>query len=235
MKFKNHLFFGLIFSMLILLSAFAYHKNNQRKIEQINIDFKNDRSKFLSPLVVNKLLIQIKGELPWEIKDSLALNMLETFLENNPYIHNAEIFSFLDGTLGVNIQEKKPLVCVQGKTGYYMDDFGSKFPISKSYKAIVPVYEGELEEHQKNQLLMLMNALNQDPFFKRELKTIYHKSNTLFIGLKSYDFEVEMGSINKLNDKLARLKVFCAYQDNNELKKKYRLISLKFKNQIVGS
>ena len=41
--------------------------------------------------------------------------------------------------------------------------------------------------------------------------------------------------MSKVLDKLLKLKVFCAYQDNNELEKKYKLISLKYKNQIVGS
>ena len=73
------------------------------------------------------------------------------------------------------------------------------------------------------------------PFFKSELKIIYHKSNSFYVRLKSYDFEVEIGSMTMVLDKLLRLKVFCAYQNNNELEKKYKLISLKFKNQIVGS
>ena len=55
------------------------------------------------------------------------------------------------------------------------------------------------------------------------------------MGLKSYDFEVEIGGMSMILDKLLKLKVFCTYQENNELEKKYKLISLKFKNQIVGS
>ena len=94
MRYKNYFFISLIITGLIFLSGLAHYKNNQRKIGQIIIDFKNDRTGFISPDIVNKLLIQKKGELPWEAKDSLDLNMLETFLENNPYIQKAEVFSF---------------------------------------------------------------------------------------------------------------------------------------------
>ena len=47
--------------------------------------------------LVDKLLIQNKGELPWKAKDSLVLSMLESLLEDNPYIDNAEVFHFQQG------------------------------------------------------------------------------------------------------------------------------------------
>ena len=95
---------------LIFLSAFAHQKIMNVEIGQIIINFKNDGTGFISPDIVNKLLIQKKGELPWEAKDSLDLNMLETFLENTPYILNAEVFSFPKELLGINIHEKKHLL-----------------------------------------------------------------------------------------------------------------------------
>lgn len=235
MKFKNHIFFGLILMGLILLSVFAYQKNNRRKIGQISINYKNDGPKFLSTSFVNKLLIQNIGELPWETKDSLDLNMLEISLENTPYILNAEVFSFPEGTLGINIQERKPLLKVQDEKIYYLDNLGIEFPMSESYRPLVPIFIGELDSFQKNNLLSLVNFFNKDPFLKSELKTIYYKSNSFYVGLRSYDFEVEIGTMSMILDKILKLKVFCAYQNNNELQKKYKLISLKFKNQIVGS
>ena len=124
MRYKNYLFISLIILGLIFLSGLAHYKNNERKIGQIIIDFKNDGTGFISPDIVNKLLIQKKGELPWEAKDSLDLNMLETFLENNPYVLKAEVFSFPEGILGINIQEKQALVRLKEKS-FYLDKFGS--------------------------------------------------------------------------------------------------------------
>jgi hypothetical protein len=116
-----------------------------------------------------------------------------------------------------------------------LDNLGIEFPISESYSPLVPVFLGELDSFQKNNLLSLVNLFNKDPFLKSELKTIYYKSNSFYVGLKSYDFQVEIGTMSMVYDKILKLKVFCAYQNNNELQKKYKLISLKFKNQIVGS
>ena len=235
MKFKNYIFFGLILIGLILLSVFAHQKNNRRKIGQINVDFKNDGPKFLSSSFVNKLLIQNIGELPWETKDSLDLSMLETSLKKIPYILNAEVFSFPEGIIGINIQERKPHVRIQGEKTYFLDNSGIEFPISESYSPLIPVFTGELDSFQKNNLLSLVNLFNEDAFFKSELKKIYFKSNSFYVELKSYGFQVEIGGMSMVLDKILKLKVFCAYQNNNELQKKYKLISLKFKNQIVGS
>jgi len=235
MRFKNNIFFGLTIVGLILLSAFAHQQNRQREIGNISINFKNNGPKFLSLSSVNKLLIQNIGELSCKTKDSLDLNQLETLLENTPYILNAEVFCFPEGNLGINILEKKPLVMIQGDYTYYMDNFGSEFPMSDSFTPLVPIYIGELKSFDKSNLLALVNFFNEDPFLKSELKIIYHKSNSFYVRLKSYDFEVEIGSMSEVLDKLLKLKVFCVYQENNELEKKYKLISLKYKNQIVGS
>ena len=235
MKFKNKIFFGFTLIGLILISAFANQQNKQREIGHVSINFENDGPNFLSLSFVNKLLIQNIGELSCYTKDSLDLDKLESLLESTPYILNAEVFCFPEGTLGINILEKMPIVMIQGDKTYYMDNFGSEFPSSESYSPLVPIYIGKLNSLHKSNLLSLVNFFNEDPFFKSELKIIYHKSNSFYVRLKSYDFEVEIGSMTMVLDKLLRLKVFCAYQNNNELEKKYKLISLKFKNQIVGS
>tara|TARA_B100001057_G_scaffold376307_1_gene381441 strand:- start:244 stop:951 length:708 start_codon:yes stop_codon:yes gene_type:complete len=235
MKFKKNIFFGLTLIGLILLSVFAHKQNKRREIGPLSIVFKNNGPKFLSLSFVNKLLIQNIGELSCDTKDSLDLSSIEALLESTPYILNAEVFCFPEGIIGINILEKEPIVMIQGDMAYYLDIFGSEFPISDSYSPSVPIYNGELSSFHKKTLLSLVNFFYKDPFLKSELKTIYYKSNSFYVRLKSYDFEVEIGGISMVLDKLLKLKVFCAYQDNNELEKKYKLISLKFKNQIIGS
>ena len=175
MKFKNYFFFISIFLALLAISIISNNRNKQRNITQINIDFKDGYGKYLNPTLVNKLLIQNKGKLPWESQDELALTMLETFLEKNPYIFNAEVFQYPNGILGINVEEKKTFVRIEGESDYYLDPFGSKFPISKSFLPDVPVFEGELKYNLKTNLLRLIKILHRDPFFKKEL----HKVKTI--------------------------------------------------------
>jgi cell division protein FtsQ len=235
MRLKKHLFFATVFILAILMSAFAHFRNSRRLVEKVMVNFESQGAQFLSDSLVDKLLIQNKGGLPWKAKDSLALSMLETLLENNPYVDNAEVYHFQQGILGVNIQEKIAVVRIQGTDQYYLDKAGNQFPISNKHTPKVPLYMGTLEEEQKEDLLSLIDYIDKDPFLRNELASIHYRSNSYFIGLRSYGFEVEIGMMRRIGEKLSKLKVFCAYHDNHRLKREYTLINLKFKNQVVGS
>ena len=235
MRLKKHLFFATVFILAILMSAFANFRNSRRLVEKVMVNFESQGAQFLSDSLVDKLLIQNKGGLPWKAKDSLALSMLETLLENNPYVDNAEVYHFQQGILGVNIQEKSAVVRIQGTDQYYLDKAGNQFPISNKHTPKVPLYMGTLEEEQKEDLLSLIDYIDKDPFLRNELASIHYRSNSYFIGLRSYGFEVEIGMMRRIGEKLSKLKVFCAYHDNHRLKREYTLINLKFKNQVVGS
>ena len=113
MQLKKHLFFVTVLILTILMSAFAHFRNSRRLVEKVEVNFESHGARFLSDSLVDKLLIQNKGKLPWKAKDSLVLSMLESFLEDNPYIDNAEVFHFQQGILGVNIQEKTAVVRIQ--------------------------------------------------------------------------------------------------------------------------
>jgi len=235
MRLKKYLFFATVFILAILMSAFANFRNSRRLVEKVMVNFESQGAQFLSDSLVDKLLIQNKGGLPWKAKDSLALSMLETLLENNPYVDNAEVYHFQQGILGVNIQEKSAVVRIQGTDQYYLDKAGNQFPISNKHTPKVPLYMGTLEEEQKEDLLSLIDYIDKDPFLRNELASIHYRSNSYFIGLRSYGFEVEIGMMRRIGEKLSKLKVFCAYHDNHRLKREYTLINLKFKNQVVGS
>ena len=235
MRLKKYFFFVTVLILVILMSVFAHFRNNNRLVEKVIVNFESQGAQFLSDSLVNKLLIQNKGGLPWKTKDSLVLSMLETLLENNSYVDNAEVYHFRQGILGINIREKSPVVRIQGTDKYYLDKAGNQFPISNNHTQKVPLYMGALEEEQKEDLLLLINNIYKDPFLRNELASVHYRSNSYFIGLRSYGFEVEIGLIRRIAEKLSMLKVFCAYHDNHRLKKEYTLINLKFKDQVVGS
>lgn len=235
MQLNKYLFFTTVLILTVLICVFAHLRNNKRLVEKVAIHFEPQEARFLSAAFVDKLLIQNKGALPWKPKDSLVLIMLETLIEENPYVQNAEVFHFQQGVLGVNIQEKNAVVRVQGSEQYYLDKAGNQLPISKNHTPKVPVFLGALEEEQKDDLLSLIDQIDKDSFLQGELASIHYRSNSYFIGLRSYGFEVEIGQMRHLSQKLSKLKVFCAYHDNYNLEKNYTLINLKFKNQVVGS
>ncbi len=235
MKVKNYVFFVLIFLLVVCLSGFAHLKNKDREVTEFEINFEFNLSNFLNDSIVNKLLIQNTQSLPWKSLDSLDLNMLESIIEKNPFIQNAEVFNYPQGIVGVRIQERKPVLRILGDANYYIDQFAKEVPLSKRYSPNVPVYMGTLNEARKKEVLSILKSIKQDSFLESELAAIFIKNNSYYLVLRSFDFEIEIGRLNDFSAKLDKLKIFCAYQLNNESEKKYKHISLKFKNQIVGS
>lgn len=235
MQLNKYLFFTTVLILTVLICVFAHLRNNKRLVEKVAIHFEPQEARFLSAAFVDKLLIQNKGGLPWKAKDSLVLNMLEALLEKNSYVDNAEVFHFQQGILGVSIQEKTAVVRVQSSDPYYLDKSGDYFPLSKNYTPKVPLFMGTLKEAQKHRLLSLIDQFNADPFLRDELASIHYRSGSYFVGLRSYGFEVELGTLGRMSEKLSKLKVFCAYLNNHPVKRTYTLINLKFKNQVVGS
>jgi len=235
MKLKNYIFFCLIFLSVVCLSGFAHLKNKSREVAEFKISFEFNSSRFLNDSIVNKLLIQNTQSLPWKSLDSLDLNMLESLIENNPFIQNVEVFNYPQGIVGVRIQERKPVLRILGNANYYIDQFANKVPLSKRYSPNVPVYMGTLNEARKKEVLSILKAIKQDSFLESELAAIFIKNNSYYLALRSFDFEIEIGRLNDFSAKLDKLKIFCAYQQKNESEKQYKHISLKFKNQIVGS
>ena len=159
MKVKNYAFFGLIFLLVLSLSGFAHFKNKDREVTEFVISFEFNYSRFLNDSVVNKLLIQNTQSLPWKSLDSLDLNMLESLIEKNPFIQNAEVFNYPQGIVGVRIQERKPVLRILGDANYYIDQFANKVPVSKRYSPNVPVFVGMLSEARKKEVLYILLSL----------------------------------------------------------------------------
>ena len=161
-----------ILILVILMSAFAHFRNSKRLVGKIEVNFESHGARFLNDSLVDKLLIQNKGELPWKAKDSLVLSMLESLLEDNPYIDKAEVFHFHQGVLGVNILEKIAVLRVQGQDQFYLDRFGNQFPLSNNHTPKVPLYLGKFRENQKKDLLSLINLIDKDPDVDTEGYTV---------------------------------------------------------------
>ena len=70
---------------------------------------------------------------------------------------------------------------------------------------------------------------------KRELDKIYFKKNEFKISLKSFDFDIVFGDLKRFNEKVEKLKVFCAFQKVQDSLINYPLVNLNYLNQVIAS
>ena len=235
MKIKNIVFFAIIFLLSLLLTSFSHWKNQHRFVKITEVIFESGSPKFLSIHLVDKMLKQNLDILPKKIKEGLDLNILELLIEKNPYVSNAEVFYYPEGSLGVKVKEQKPEVKILSDSSYYYNAEGLRIPLSDKFNPDVPVFIGKLEKHQKEDLLFLITNFKEDDFLKNQLKEIRYEWKSYYIKLHSFDFEIEFGSTNNIKEKIKKLKVFSAFQKRTKRKLNFKKINLKYNKQIVAS
>ena len=231
---KNIVFLVLMLFFLAEIVYFSNQKNIVRVDDNIKISFTHS-PRFLDTILVNKLLTQNFRGKSVQLKDSLDLNMLEKKLNQIPEIQNAELFFLLKGQLSVSITERIPTFKINSIPSFYADASGVTFPFVKFENNQLPVFEADTIDASIINAAIIIERLKTDTFIKSELKTLYLEGDSYHLKLKSYPFEVVFGNENALNEKIEKLKVFCAFQNIQDSLINYKKINLTYINQVVAT
>lgn len=222
--------------MLVLLTGSIVLTQLRAKdhiINTVEVIFKGENARFLSKEIVNKLLIQSNDSLFFQQKDMVALNKVEQQFNNHPVIKNAELYTVPQGKLYIEIEERLPIVRIQADTSFYLDEAAQKIPLSERFTAKVPLFYGELKEENMYALVQLISRLSSDAFLADEVIDYQWENNAFIIGLRSYPFEVVWGQNHAFDQKVEKLKRFCAYVMENK-DKTFNRINLTYENQVVA-
>ena len=231
---KNIVFLVLMLFFLAEIVYFSNQKNIVRVVDNIKISFTHS-PRFLDTILVNKLLTQNFRGKSVQLKDSLDLNMLEKKLNQIPEIQNAELFFLLKGQLSVSITERIPTFKINSIPSFYADASGVTFPFVKVENNQLPVFEADTIDASIINAAIIIERLKTDTFIKSELKTLYLEGDSYHLKLKSYPFEIVLGNENALNEKIEKLKVFCAFQNIQDSLINYKKINLTYINQVVAT
>ena len=222
--------------MLVLLTGsivLTQLKSKDHIINTVEVIFKGENARFLSKEIVNKLLIQSNDSLFFQQKDMVALNKVEQQFNNHPVIKNAELYTVPQGKLYIEIEERLPIVRIQADTSFYLDEAAQKIPLSERFTAKVPLFYGELKEENMYALVQLISRLSSDAFLADEVIDYQWENDAFIIGLRSYPFEVVWGQNHAFDQKVEKLKRFCAYVMENK-DKTFNRINLTYENQVVA-
>lgn len=171
---------------------------------------------------------------------------VERVLEQDPFIENAETFIDAAGNLNVSITQREPVCRIIDNNGlnYYVDKNGMRMPLSRYFSARVPVITGavppyvpnflQLKKHGLKDVFLLIQFLDKDAFYKTFVQQINMDASGEFTLIPVLgDQKIRIGTIDELDDKLKRLRIFYEEALPYEGWKKYSSISLKYKGQIV--
>ena len=222
--------------LLVLISGLFYSTisvNNLRDISKTDIYIDNSNNLFITKDSINNAVIEIITTKNIG-KSSVHVKALEFELNKIELVRKSDVFVDVNGTMVVNIQQRKPIARFLNNK-FYLDEDGLVMPKSKYYSARVPVIKGYTKTQDQLDLIYKISSyIKNDKFLSQSATEILIDSNSNFsIKLRGYRFKILIGQLNNLDLKIKNFKAFYINASTNQILNKYSVINLQFDNQVV--
>lgn len=230
-----------LIGVLVLLGASIRQKKNKR-IQGVVVEIKGaEKHMFIDEQDVLNIINESAPVIGRPLR-GVKLRKLEHLVEKNPWVNNAEMFFDNQYLLQVNIVEKEPIARVFETNGqsYYLDTAMNKLPLSNKLSARVPVFTGfpstkKIDTALVQSVIQLATLVNADSFLTAQIAQIDIIPNRQFEMIPVIgDHLIAFGDVADAADKLNRLKAFYQAAWLQHGLNTYKVISLKYKGQVVG-
>ncbi len=239
---------GVFFLLLFLLSSISRKRNSITDKLLISIEpLRNGASLITEPQVRRAIQKGITGRVEGANWEDLDCNRIETFLETDPFIQDANVYLDINNHVRVDIEQREPVLRILDNQGgnYYLDAKGARIPISRHYTARVmvctgniPAYTTDFKEQKKHilkDLMTLTQRLDGDAHFEHFFQQIHVTNKDEFILTPIIgDQTVMIGSLVSLEDKLEKLKIFYKEVMSRTGWQQYQRLDLRYRDQVVA-
>ena len=193
----------VLVGVVLFLFGFAKNRNEAREIVDTKVNFEGDANLFITADTVDKLLIQKKVGDTAQGKEILVLSELEAKLDANAMIAEADVYRTIDGIIGANVKQRKPLARVNGEAPFYIDELGEAMPLSPNYSARVPVIEGLARENMQ-EVMPLLQYIKNDELLNEQVVGIKRTpSGNYRLSTRVLDYVIKMGKVKELDSKFS--------------------------------
>ncbi len=235
---------GWVFAVLVffvVLGASAVD-TSVRQCSRVYIKIDHDSGLFFvnDADVTNAISSFYKADITGEPIKDLQFQGLEEQIESNPYVGNADVYSDNKGCVYVDVVQRKPLVRVVNNNGvsYYLDTEGQKMPLSSKFTARVVVATGSIDYTENEEVLTglveLCRFISADEFWQAQFEQISITGKGDFeLVPKLGNYIIRIGKPVELHEKFEKLMIFYKEVLKNFDSDEFRVINLKFTDQIV--
>ncbi len=251
----------LLAAIVVIVLGFIEKKQESVRICEIKITIDHNNSEsFITNDDILSLMNNKYDSVIGRLITEISLEELKQAIQNIPYSKKVDVYTTVNGALHVRIQQRQPRVRVinnNGK-GCYIDADGYLMPLHPHKAARVIIANGnltdplsavtslktdvkhnELKERDLSDLekvYLLVNYINNDKFLKAQIEQIFiNGSKEIELVPKVGSHIIHFGEINDIEKKLWKLKIFYTKILEQEGWEKYKIINLKYTNQIVCS
>jgi cell division protein FtsQ len=232
-KYINNIKVILVLAVVSIFFAFSSSQNNAKPISEVEVSFIGDNNLFISKTKVDKLLIQNNDYIKCVSKDILDLKALENKLSSHDMIENSEVYISINGILKIDIKQRNPYARVISDPSFYIDNNGTKMPLSDNYSARVLLVHGLNDESKIDYVFKLIKTIRDDEFLNLNVTDILINKSDISLRVRNCDFEVLVGDLNNLETKIKNFKAFYQKAYRDKILNNYKKVNLQFNNQIV--
>lgn len=243
--------------MILLVAAIRYRNNNVCKGYKINISGSADtrssgsRSTDAFLFIDNKEVMALLA--PFGVGKALEkpvysfdLRHMETALEKNAWVKDAQLFFDNNNILRVNVTEREPIARIFTVDGnsFYLDSSGMQLPLSDKFPARLPVftsYPAKIRTHGPDsaltiQVTRLADFIRNDPFWMAQIAQVdITPGKTFELSPMIGDQVIGLGDGNDLEQKFHRLFVFYKEVLSQTGFSKYSRIDVAYAGQVIGT
>lgn len=232
-KYINNIKIIIALAVVSIFFAFSSSQNNAKPISEVEVSFIGDNNLFISKTKVDKLLIQNNDYIKCVSKDILDLKALENKLSSHDMIENSEVYISINGILKIDIKQRNPYARVISDSSFYIDNNGTKMPLSDNYSARVLLVHGLNDESKIDYVFKLIKTIRDDEFLNLNVTDILINKSDISLRVRNCNFEVLVGDLNNLETKIKNFKAFYQKAYRDKILNNYKKVNLQFNNQIV--
>lgn len=238
MKIKRvlkYLLLAVLVGFVGFLYSFTSVRNDRKKVPKPEVKFEEGVNNFLTHSMVDKLLIQNGETVENQAKSVINLYSLENSICENPYVEKATVFLTVGGVLKSIVKQRTVIArIISNKGSFYVDRHGVKIPLSTNYTARVMLVSGVEDDKDIQVVLPLISYILKDDFLQKEIVAIekYNVDEYRF-SVRSGDYKIDFGKLETVKLKFDKLKAFYNTTYKNKTIQEYKMITLKYHNQVV--
>lgn len=252
-KLKNILIVFGILAYLIVVLGLTGENSESRICNKIDITIADSTGNgFITSKEVMGLVLKNDDQLLGYPIGIINTEEMETILNQHPSIKRAEVFVCADGSLNIDIEQRKAILRIidHNKDSYYLSADGTIIPWSDEVTIRVLVANGYItDDFNHNRVGYVNNAeegnrtrglydiaryVDNDPFWKAQIEQIYVcRSGDIELIPRVGPHLILFGRPNDVEKKFEKLLAFYQQGLNKTGWNRYEIINLKYEGQVV--
>jgi cell division protein FtsQ len=241
-------FWLAIGSGISVLLVAAIGRKNRETCKDYTIRIKGKQENFFIDQkdIMQLVVAATKGKLKEQRIASINLQGIEEYLENDPWIEDAQLYFDNRDILHITVREREPVARIFTTAGnsFYIDKSAIRIPLSNKLSARVPVFtnfpekkvltakDSSLLTDVKNTAEFILN----DPFWMVQTSQIDIVQQHNFEMIPTFgNHLVRLGNGENIEKKFHRLFIFYTQVLTKTGFDKYSLLDVEYAGQVIGT